>query len=196
MEAENNEQNIDRSLNKILKEILKLISQLLSESERAAVVLGAARLDLALERSLKKAMKHHPGGNDNLFGPDRPLGSLYAKISLAYRLGIIDSKFEHALQMIRKIRNDFAHSIADENLSSSRQSQRIQEYLDDVKQDELWNNYYAFIDKQNVSLELKEFATSLCVIIGTLEMLSVCLKEIEVSDTASFCEGGTNKPNS
>jgi hypothetical protein len=56
-------------------EITTFIAGLADEGQRSAVVLGAARCDVALERLLKKGTMHHPDGADNLFDPDRPLGA-------------------------------------------------------------------------------------------------------------------------
>ena len=95
-------------------EVRTMIEGLMKEGERAAVVVGAARLELALEHLLKKVMQENPGGSDDLFDSDRNLGTFSAKIATAFRLGLIDLDIEHCLQLIRRIRNDFAHSIGTE----------------------------------------------------------------------------------
>jgi hypothetical protein len=119
----------------LLNETTSFVEGLAKEGERAAVVLSAARLDVSLERLLKKLMHPHPGGSDNLFDSDRALGSFSAKIALAYRLGVIDRNFEHALQMIRKIRNAFAHSIDVASLSDSPHNGQLAELIGDVRKD-------------------------------------------------------------
>jgi hypothetical protein len=105
--------------------IADFILALAQEGERSAVVLGASRADTALDELLKSFFFSHPGGSDNLFDPDRPLGTFSAKIAVAYRLGLIDRACEHALQMLRKIRNEFAHSTGHERLSDSRHKSRV-----------------------------------------------------------------------
>ena len=47
-----------------------------------------------------------------------------AKIALAYRLDLVDKPVEHALQMIRRVRNDFAHSFEDASLTEQRIRER------------------------------------------------------------------------
>ena len=74
------------AIDELVDETQALVLGLMKEGERAAVVVGAARLDLALEHMLKRVMRQHPGGQDNLFDPDRPLGTFSAKIGLAFRL--------------------------------------------------------------------------------------------------------------
>src|SRR5437867_12802997 len=108
-------------------ELAEFVSQLAAEGERSAVVLTAAKLDVQLEELLKKIIGPHPGGTDNLFHPDRPLGSFSAKIALSYRLGLFDRDCERALQLIRKMRNDFAHSIDRASLAESQYRSRLLE---------------------------------------------------------------------
>ena len=108
-------------------ELMCFIVDLAEEGERALVIGGAARIDVVLERLLKAVLKPHPGGDDNLFDPDRPLGSFSAKISLAWRMGLLDAETEKSLQMIRKIRNDFAHAETRISLSDSAVKSRIRE---------------------------------------------------------------------
>lgn len=109
----------------LLKDIFSLVKSLLDESERATVILAAARLDSDLEALLRHVLVPHPGGNDPIFEGDRMLGTFSAKIAMAHRLGVIDGDFEHALQILRKIRNDFAHQLETESLSSHRQKSRL-----------------------------------------------------------------------
>jgi hypothetical protein len=54
------------------QELSDFVVGLAEEGERSAVVLGAVRLDVALERLLTQVTRHHPGGADNLFDPERP----------------------------------------------------------------------------------------------------------------------------
>ncbi len=54
--------------------------QMMAERGRGLVLVGAARLDLALEHLLKAVMAPNAKPDDKLFTPDRPLGSLGAKI--------------------------------------------------------------------------------------------------------------------
>ncbi|WP_159069186.1 hypothetical protein [Burkholderia metallica] len=108
------------------EDYVKIVRSLLGESERAAVVLAAARLDVELENAIKHVLMPFPGGNDPLFDADRALGTFSAKILIAHRLGIISLEFEHALQILRKIRNDFAHQIETSSLSNDPQRGRLE----------------------------------------------------------------------
>jgi hypothetical protein len=61
--------------------------QMLEERGRGAVLVGVARVDVALERLLQAVLLPTPGPTDSFFQPDRPLGSFGARITLAARMG-------------------------------------------------------------------------------------------------------------
>lgn len=110
-----------------LKELTIFIEGLANEGERALVIGGAARIDVALEHLIRRVTSHQPGGHDELFEANGPLSTFSAKIIMAYRLGLIDDGMESVLQLIRKIRNDFAHATTLVSLSESSHRNRINE---------------------------------------------------------------------
>jgi len=81
--------------------------QMGEERGRGAVLVGVARVDAALEHLPQALMTTAPARGDGLFLPERPLGSIGAKLALASRLGLIDEPVERALNVLR---NAFAHS--------------------------------------------------------------------------------------
>ncbi|WP_156441080.1 hypothetical protein [Burkholderia sp. ABCPW 14] len=102
-----------------------LLDALLRESERAVVVLGAAKVDADLEDLIKRVLIPSESTRDRLFDQGNALSSFGAKISLAQRLGIIDAEFASVLQTIRRIRNDFAHNATESDLSLADHRERV-----------------------------------------------------------------------
>ncbi|MGZ5857341.1 MAG: hypothetical protein ACXWJK_08895 [Burkholderiaceae bacterium] len=145
----------------VLSDVFRLTKSLLDESERASVILGAARLDVDLEKLLKQVLLPHPGGSDPLFEGDRMLGTFSAKIALAYRLGLINSEFEHALQMVRKIRNDFAHQLESESLSSPRQKGRVTELVRAVQNSDMYKTGVQAFQGAAKSIEHVQFVAAI-----------------------------------
>ena len=88
----------------------RIVLQMLQERGRGAVLVGVARVDAALERLLQAVLLPTAGLNDSLFQADRPLGSCGARISLAHRLGLIETPVERALHTLRRVRNAIARS--------------------------------------------------------------------------------------
>ena len=97
--------------------------------ERSAVLCGASRLDIELA-GLIKAIMPVDGAEilkrDKVFGPDRPLGTFSSRTRTAYRLGLIDKPLYDAINVIRNIRNEFAHSISPIVLSEGPNADRIE----------------------------------------------------------------------
>jgi len=72
------------------------VEEFARETDRAAVVLGAARLDAQLYQLISKVLAPCSGSNDELLDGDSPLATLSAKINIAYRLGLIDAALARA----------------------------------------------------------------------------------------------------
>lgn len=178
---------IEELQTQLIQEAINFGEGLAREGERAAVVLGAARLDVSLERLLKKLMHPHPGGSDNLFDSDRPLGSFSAKIALAYRLGVIDGNFEHALQMIRKIRNAFAHSINVASLSDSPHNGQLNELIRDVRKDgDSFDDMVYRLRQGGFPKNLLNFCAAVIVLLISLEIVEAVSVQLQPIQTAKL----------
>lgn len=105
------------------REINHVIEQISQESSRAAVIVLAAELDLALRDILEEYFLPENAISRrfqvSLFGPDEPAGSFLARIELAYRLGIIPEWCQQELHLIRKIRNEFSHGVVELTFTDS-----------------------------------------------------------------------------
>lgn len=83
-----------------------------SESDRACAVLGPAVLDSQLYHLLKDYFVNDPTKTEKLFeGPAGPAANFSSRINLAYALGFISPDELYDLNIIRKIRNKFAHEL-------------------------------------------------------------------------------------
>ena len=91
-------------------QMIRFLAEVYSESDRAAAILAAAAIDQRLTRLLYKLFGPETSQSTSLFRPDDPLGSLAAKIEVAFRTGIIGEDLHRELHLLRKIRNKFAHS--------------------------------------------------------------------------------------
>ncbi len=82
-------------------------SRLHGESDRGAALIAAALLDAQLESLFRRRLKHH---QDRLLGIDGALATFANRTRVARALEWIDTETEHDLDLIRNIRNKFAHS--------------------------------------------------------------------------------------
>ncbi|MCP9793436.1 hypothetical protein KBZ20_16865 [Vulcanococcus limneticus Candia 3F8] len=120
------------------KQAQAVVIQMMAERGRGVVLVGAARLDFALENLLKAVMAPTSDDDERLFTPERSLGSFAAKISLAARLGLIDAAVEKGLHAVRGVRNDFAHSAADPSLDDQRHQKRLARVYQQAQANPLW----------------------------------------------------------
>jgi len=82
-----------------------------AETDRAAAVLAGGFLDGFLEQVLRSVFFVEYKRNDELFegnGPLRPFGN---KIALAFALGTATESVRRDLDLVRKVRNHFAHHL-------------------------------------------------------------------------------------
>jgi len=81
------------------------------ETDRAAAVLGAAWLDVRLQRLLQNFLVDDPKVIAPLFEALGPLDAFGPRIRLAYSLGLISRMSFDDLVLIKDIRNAFAHNL-------------------------------------------------------------------------------------
>lgn len=117
-----NQQSLPSFWDTLLQEEFK------KETDRGAVILAASLFDIQLETLLKDFLIPDHGSDDELFeSTTAPLSSFSAKILMAYRLGLITKRFARDLNLIRKIRNEFAHNIHGCSFEHSSVKSRVHE---------------------------------------------------------------------
>ena len=102
-----------------LDELHPYFIQLNAETDRGCAILAASMFDGLLEALLRKRMLAF-AAPDEIFSGYGPLSSLSAKIDLSFYFGFISKGERDELHRIRRIRNEFAHSL-DVPLSFSSQ---------------------------------------------------------------------------
>ena len=125
----------------------EIINEFKKESDRATVILSAAKIDAQLYLLISKALKPSASSNDELLDGDSPIGTLSSRINLSYRLGLIDSQYAKSLHLIRKIRNAYAHEFKSMSLTNGGHADRIRE---------LTVHFKDYVDYQNWKAEYFE----------------------------------------
>lgn len=138
-------------------EIRAIVDEFKNESDRATVILGAAKIDAMLYLLITKFLKPCSGNQDELLDGDSPLGTFSARINICQRLGLINIHFAKSLHIIRRIRNSFAHEFKGVALSSGSHSDRIREltmYFKDFKQYQEFKGIW-FDDKEGLDIDFR-----------------------------------------
>jgi len=101
------------------KEAKDAIETIKPLSERGWVIVAAAQLDERLECILKSFSADVPQVADKVFKDTGALSTFYARIEIAFLLGLISEKEFRILHLSRKIRNDFSHNSDELSFSKS-----------------------------------------------------------------------------
>jgi hypothetical protein len=192
--------NVSRSPEAVAARAARTIAlQMLEERGRGAVLVGVARVDAALESLLKAVMEPDKGKGDGLFLPERPLGSLGAKVALAHRLGLIDDAVERALSVLRKLRNAFAHSAESASLTDDTHRMRLDGIYTEARTNPLWGPLEAVLAAQPPSTQgpldaaLRDYILLITILVAFLEATAKQLKPIKLPVVMRF--SGITKAN-
>jgi hypothetical protein len=92
-----------------LAEFQQVLGEINAESPRGRVMVATAMLDDLLGQAIAARLIDCPEAGKLLDGFNAPLGSLSTRIVASLALGVISRREHDDLQVIRRIRNDFAH---------------------------------------------------------------------------------------
>src|SRR5947209_1634118 len=95
-----------------LKDFLPYLDGLNKESPRGQVLISIGYMEQVLEDILRAFMLEIKTVDDLFKGGNAPIGTFSAKMKAAYALGLISEDEFHDFELIRRIRNHFAHSMA------------------------------------------------------------------------------------
>ena len=87
----------------------RLVDDLEKETDRGIALLGAAFLDDVLDVMIRASFVDDVEAMNKLLGPGRPLESFGSRAHLAYCVGLLGEDIYEDLNLLREIRNDFAH---------------------------------------------------------------------------------------
>jgi hypothetical protein len=107
----------------------EFFEQFRKQDDRSAVILAGALVDLFLGALLRKALLPSPSTKDALLDDEErgPLSSLYAKSLACHRLGLIDNDMLQAINVLRDVRNRYAHRLEYSDLNTEPYSSKIRE---------------------------------------------------------------------
>lgn len=88
------------------------------ESDRSAAILAASFLEEVLEETIRSFLIEDKSV-DNLFKGYSPLSTFSSKIDISYALGLITKEMKQDLDVVRKVRNHFAHNWKDASFDNS-----------------------------------------------------------------------------
>jgi DNA-binding MltR family transcriptional regulator len=116
----------------IPKDIELILDELKNEPDRAAALIGASMLEHALQEAIRSVLRSFHAEKDKdtlerLFGGHGIFSGLSAKILSAFALRIIGPVAQRDLDLINKIRNEFAHDMNPLYFNTPRVQDRCKE---------------------------------------------------------------------
>ena len=163
-------------------EFQELIEEFKKESDRATVILSAAKLDAQLYLLLSKVLKPASSNQDELLDGDGPLGTFSSKINIAQRLGLIDIHFAKSLHLIRRIRNAFAHEFKSMSLTNGGHADRIRE---------LTVHFKDYLDYQNIKALYFKDEDGLNIDFKMIVVLAIIRLDTAIHYSEQITESGT-----
>jgi len=115
---------------KIDEEIITAFSKSLKEeSDRAKVIITVARIEYLFRLKLKKFYSYGSNkAHEKLFSANGPFATFSSKVNVAYCSGWIDSDVYHDIEILRKIRNIFAHRFENLTMNSPDIKKHIERF--------------------------------------------------------------------
>ncbi len=94
-----------------LDKFVPYLELLRKESDRGKVLISTGFLEQQLRDILAAFMRDGAKTASLLDGPNAPLGAFSSRISACHAFGLISNREHHDLNVLRRIRNDFAHDM-------------------------------------------------------------------------------------
>lgn len=115
---------------KIPADVERIVDGLETQNDRSVALVGAALVEHFLERAIAARLRlpNSKKDKDFLFGARGPGSSFENKIYLSYALKVTAEKTTRDLELIRAIRNEFAHDMNEINFTSAHICNRIDEF--------------------------------------------------------------------
>ena len=93
-----------------IKDLTTFLTELQRETDRGLPLVGTAFIDQKLRDTLESFFIDDKVGSKLLDDPNSPLGSFSSRLDCCYALGLINN-YEHTeINLLRKVRNEFAHA--------------------------------------------------------------------------------------
>lgn len=102
--------------------------ELQSESDRGAAIIASAWIENLLERKLKTVFTKGNSKSRNRLFESQAFSAFHSKALAAHCLGWIDTDIFHDIELVRKIRNRFAHEFHGIDLESPGIRELVEEF--------------------------------------------------------------------
>jgi len=147
-----------------IKPLKELFCTFEKSSDVVVAIMSYAYIEELLEKYLKAYFKKNSKEIDELFHPHGPLNSMWAKSRIAYALDLISKNVLNDLNMIQKVRNEFAHRLhSTKNFNFGHEP--VQSFCREL---EYGSSYKKKREKNNKKVARKQFQEAVSRLAGRL----------------------------
>lgn len=114
-----------------VEDLAKFVEELKRETDRGLPLVGAALIDDRLEETLRSFFCEGRTSSKLLEEANAPLGTFSSRAQTCYALGLIDDDEYAEIELIRKVRNEFAHA----KHGTSFQTERVKGLCSSLRSD-------------------------------------------------------------
>jgi DNA-binding MltR family transcriptional regulator len=145
--------------------------------DRMIAIVGATLVDDRLGLAIRSRMRRDKTVAKRLFGVSRPLGTFSTKIDLGYMLGIYSKQGFRELNIVREVRNEFAHQIRSLDFSAETVRKKcmdlhaVEDALNKISSVVSDHSFYNY--REELKLPRTRFALTIRFIFDHLELLSM-----------------------
>jgi len=107
-----------KSIEDLSLESQEFFEEMKKETDRGVALIGAEFINAILEQVLKSHFIDNAKHVNALLKKNQPLGSLWSRSEIAYCIGLLPEPTFHDLDLIRQIRNEFAHNYVAQTFDS------------------------------------------------------------------------------
>ena len=130
-----------------------VVGSLKNESDRAKLILIVSWIDYFLHAKIQNEFsKGNKKARKELFSANGPFTTFSSKLNLAFCAGWIDSDVFYDIQIIRKLRNDCAHSIENISLDEEKIRNKIEEFKVPKRKFHDWGELWAVSTDKEIIL--------------------------------------------
>ena len=106
----------------------KALARFTKQADRGSALIATAWVDDCLTECVRGTFRPDKKVVADLLRPDGALGTFGSRIKLAYLLDVIDPTAYHDLELLRRIRNTFAHGRQDLRFTTAAVKSRCREF--------------------------------------------------------------------
>ncbi len=152
---------------------IEFLKEFVQESDRAAIVLGSAKIEELLGELITSRLVPPTKGKEDLVDQGKALAAFHVRLIAAKRLGLIDDEFSHNIDVFRRLRNQFVHTLGS-SIEKEPHSDRVQQICQPYRDFRIYQDGIEAVQQQNLSLTKRGAALRVTLALMIVRLERAC----------------------